>query len=1042
MNDSASQLAYLRDPRVSAHAVASAPAWLWSVDATRILWANAVGAAIFDAASSAALNSRHFDASDPAAPQIARIASALPLDGIPRLEHLSGFGTEAAHTLTCGCSRIALPDGTPAILVVAAETAGPTLSLEERVQRLVAGLEVPVAVFASDGTLFHANHAAAGRLAVAATLETLGADTLATHALRAGYASGASKIGALSFDRIGDDAATFLIVALPAPAQTTPQPAEPPPQQADAFAPGVTADDDSAAESSDTPASPAATAAVATLPERRQPLRFVWQMDGETRFTLESEDFIRLTGSRTADALGQPWAEIVNRLGIDPKGEVAQAVASRDTWSGITIDWPVDGTEERLAVELSGLPVFDRERNFGGYRGFGVCRDPRRNSIAASLNQQSGASPDAVAEQPAPEPPGEENPAPETPLAEAPPAESPEAEAPSAENLAADEPPAEKPSVEERPLLSVVPQSENVVPFRATSDKTPSLSPGERSAFHELAKELTSRLQHPKAVPDLPPPEEGDFRDEQFGEDPLPVANDTGRGAEESQGMGFIPSRNFAEREPEPLRFRDDRAVLDRIPTGVLAYRLDMPLYANAAFLEWSGYDSLTSLTIAGGLDVLFVELDEKSGHTGDGQALRVTSNRGKQDPADGRLFNAPWEGESAHVLMLLPAAAPAKSPASADGALAAAEAQTRELTTILETASDGVLVLDGDGRILTANAAAEALFGRNITALTAASFADLIAPESQPAALDYLLEMRRAGAAPKKGREVIGRGPDGTLLPLFMTLGKLGEANRLCAVFRDLTSWKKTEMELVTARRQAEKTSSAKSEFLAKVSHEIRTPLNSIIGFSEVMMDERFGPIGNERYKQYLKDIHHSGGHLVSLLNDLLDLSKIEAGKLDLSFGRVSLNEVTQQCVSLMQPQANLERVIIRTSLPNVLPPIMADARSMRQIVLNLLSNSIKFTGAGGQVIVSTTHTDDGEVVLRVRDTGHAMTEKEIQMALEPFRQLATSSRWGSGGTGLGLPLTKALAEANRANFSIKSAVNTGTLVEVSFPPGRVLVA
>src|SRR6185436_437397 len=116
---------------------------------------------------------------------------------------------------------------------------------------------------------------------------------------------------------------------------------------------------------------------------------------------------------------------------------------------------------------------------------------------------------------------------------------------------------------------------------------------------------------------------------------------------------------------------------------------------------------------------------------------------------------------------------------------------------------------------------------------------------------------------------------------------------NRLCAVFRDLSSWQKTEAELVIARRQAEKASATKSEFLAKISHEIRTPLNSIIGFSEVMMDERFGPIGNERYKQYLKDIHQSGAHLVSLLNDLLDLSKIEAGKLDLSFDRVSLNEL-----------------------------------------------------------------------------------------------------------------------------------------------------
>ena len=231
------------------------------------------------------------------------------------------------------------------------------------------------------------------------------------------------------------------------------------------------------------------------------------------------------------------------------------------------------------------------------------------------------------------------------------------------------------------------------------------------------------------------------------------------------------------------------------------------------------------------------------------------------------------------------------------------------------------------------------------------------------------------------------------------------------------------------------ERASSAKSDFLAKISHEIRTPLNAIIGFSEVMMEERFGPVGNERYKQYLKDIHTSGGHLISLLNDLLDLSKIEAGKLELDFASLDLNELTQQCVALMQPQANRERIIIRTALSATLPPVLADARSVRQIVLNLLSNSIKFTGAGGQVIVSTAVSDDGEVVLRVRDTGVGMSEKDIAIALEPFRQLATSARFGSGGTGLGLPLTKALAEANRATFSIKSAVNAGTLVEVAFP-------
>ncbi len=204
--------------------------------------------------------------------------------------------------------------------------------------------------------------------------------------------------------------------------------------------------------------------------------------------------------------------------------------------------------------------------------------------------------------------------------------------------------------------------------------------------------------------------------------------------------------------------------------------------------------------------------------------------------------------------------------------------------------------------------------------------------------------------------------------------------------------------------------------------------------------MEERFGPIANERYRAYLKDIHASGGHLISLINDLLDLSKIEAGKLELTFAGVALNDLTQQCVAIMQPQANRERIIIRTSLAPKLPQIVADARSVRQIVLNLLSNSIKFTGAGGQVIVSTALTDDGEVVLRVRDTGIGMSEKDIAdraRAVPAARDLGARRL---GGTGLGLPLTKALAEANRASFHIKSAPNAGTLVEIAFPATRVL--
>ena len=287
------------------------------------------------------------------------------------------------------------------------------------------------------------------------------------------------------------------------------------------------------------------------------------------------------------------------------------------------------------------------------------------------------------------------------------------------------------------------------------------------------------------------------------------------------------------------------------------------------------------------------------------------------------------------------------------------------------------------------------------------------------------------------------GRARQGGHIALFMSMGRTGkDTGKLCAVFRDVTTWKKAEAELLAAKHDAEKASSAKSDLLAKISHEIRTPLNAIIGFSEVMMEERLGPMSNERYRDYVKDIHASGGHLISLINDLLDLSKIEAGKLELTFDKVSLNDLAQQCVALMQPQANRDRIIIRTSLPPTLPHVMADARSVRQIALNLLSNSIKFTEAGGQVIVSTALNDDGDVALRVRDNGIGMSEADIATALEPFRQIETTILGRAGGTGLGLPLTKALAEANRGRFHIRSAPKEGTLVEVAFRAVRELAS
>jgi PAS domain S-box-containing protein len=701
-------------------------------------------------------------------------------------------------------------------------------------------------------------------------------------------------------------------------------------------------------------------------------------MDAENRFRLSTPDFANAMGPRTVPLMGRPWREVAATLGLDPEGRVANAIASRDTWSGIVVAWPIEGSGESVQVELSGLPVFSRDRSFDGYRGFGVCRDGTR---------PAGAPEHATAAQDA-----------------------------------------QKQAPEPRPLLTVVPAVKNVLPFRgAAPDKRPTLTPVESSAFAEIARTLAKGEAPPltpEALAETAPSQAADAEPEATGD--LPSA--------------FAPG--VVQRAPKGAD-TSQLAVLERLPVGVLIHRNDNLLYANRAFLEWTGYADIAAVAAAGGLDRLVADpqagaLDRANGT---GKTFTIATRIGESLLCEGLLYTVPWMGESALMLVLVRTAA-ADRLRDSEIALRAAEAEIRELRSILDTATDGVVVVDRDGLILTFNRSAEALFGYEYHEITRQPFTQLFAPESVDAARDYLDGLTKNGVASvlNDGREVIGRVRQGGLVPLFMTMGRIGTGMpKFCAVLRDITQWKRAEEDLLNAKRTAERASSAKSDFLARISHEIRTPLNSIIGFSEVMMRGELGPIGNERYREYLKDIHASGEHVVSLINDLLDLSKIEAGKLDLVFASVNLNQLVQQCVALMQPQANQQRIIIRSSLSQALSPIVADARSVRQIVLNLLSNSIKFTGAGGQVIISTALTDRAEAVLRVRDTGAGMSDKEIETAMEPFRQLATATRHGSGGTGLGLPLTKALAEANRARFAINSAVDAGTLVEITFPGTRV---
>jgi PAS domain S-box-containing protein len=950
MSGTETPIAALSDPRLAAHALSPTPVWLWSADASRMLWANPTGAAIFKANSPAAVSALRFDADHAAAAQIARLAGTLPQGGAARLERLRGFGANVGGPLTCLCSRIVLRDNSAALLVVSTERAGPDLPLAERAHRLLADCGPGAAIFAADGELIEAASAARERLGATPDLTTLGAEKLAREASLNGVAEGEIAAGRIMLRRLGAGPTMALLLSLVEPATM--------PTAADGDLRPIrrtTAAPHPSVPPSSAPAAPSAP--IPTHSASRSTLRFVWQIDAAGRFTIEPGPFVELLGARAAAFLGRAWAEIAADFKLDPKGEVARALASRNTWSGIVVPWPADGGSDHVPVEMSGLPVFDRDRQFAGYRGFGICRDIDRLT-------------------PPPPPPTAEPVVAKT------------------ENAA----PAE---------------SATVLPFPAPKPAEPGLSPGEQKAFHELGRELSDRLKKAGGK-DVPAQMEDDFGPELIAAPSQARARDT----------------------------QESRPILDRLPIGILVYRLNSLVYANRAFLDWTGYSSLDALAEAGGLDSLFIEAKVEPAGKNGGQTLTISPND-KQMPVEARLFSIAWGGDNALALMLNPTPAVAvPSNKDAEAALRHAENENRELKAVLDTATDGVLVVDRAGRVLSANRSAQALFGYTAPDVAMLTFGDLFAPESRGAALNYLdrVAHERAPVLLNEGCELIGRVRQGGLVPLYVTMGRIEGGERLCAVLRDVTAWKRTEEELINARQQAEKASQAKSEFLAKMSHEIRTPLNAIIGFSEVMIEERFGPVGSDRYRQYLKDIHTSGGHLISLLNDLLDLSKIEAGKLDLTFVSVNLNDIVQQCVAIMQQEANRGRVIIRSALSPNLPTIVADARSVRQIALNLLSNSIKFTGAGGQVIISTALTDESEVALRVRDTGTGMSEQELQTALEPFRQLATSTRYRANGTGLGLPITKALAEANHARFSISSHLDSGTLVEIAFPATRVL--
>jgi signal transduction histidine kinase len=374
----------------------------------------------------------------------------------------------------------------------------------------------------------------------------------------------------------------------------------------------------------------------------------------------------------------------------------------------------------------------------------------------------------------------------------------------------------------------------------------------------------------------------------------------------------------------------------------------------------------------------------------------------------------------------------------------------------LIETLDAPLLGLDETGGIKFLNPAAQDLLGVNANEAAGAPLKDFFVDDDADQ-IGVFLDLPRSADRTEFGKTLALKSsakkslgsPEPETIRLKLHALRERSPIRFCAFLRSNkeADTKSVDSNIPGAKpKEAKNTSpnsTRKADFVARVSHEIRTPLNAILGFSDLILSESMGPIGNEKYKEYMKDIKDSGHLILSLVNDILDLAKVEAEGLNVDIKGMSMEDSMRQAVSMLSAQSEARGIDLLVNIAHPLPIILADERSVMQILLNLISNAIKFTSPGGQVRVSAKPSGKDHVSLTIQDTGVGMSDEDLKKALAPYRQTDANELIEDDGnlkgTGLGLPISKALAEANKAKFRIVSARNSGTRVEILFNRARI---